>query len=274
MTSLIATRAGRIASAPLHALRLRGGRAEIYAQAGDIDPAFWAETFGDQPQDFAYYQLLERTMASGYLYRYRLLVSPNDVPFALQPLFIVEQDLTISLGQAAAPLFRALRRFFPGLLRSRMLMAGCLVGKGHLGVAKNFERSDAAVALPEALFKYADTEGISFLTIKDFPAAYREELHPLLKAGFARLDGFPPLTMDLDFASFEQYLAERVSRVTRKGLRRKFRHTALAALELTLEVHNDCRRFIDEIYPLYLAVAERSEVSSRSSPAITFSRRA
>ena len=42
-------------------------------------------------------------------------------------------------------------------------------------------------------------------------------------------------------------------------MRRKFR-VAAAAAPLTLEVRSDCREVIDEIYPLYLAVAERSEV--------------
>lgn len=123
-------------------------------------------------------------------------------------MLLVDQDLAISLGEWVKSLLRALRRVYPRLLRSRMMVAGCLVGNGQLGITKNFNRREAAAALPEALFRYADEEEISFLRIKDFPARQRREMQPLLEAGFTRVDGFPPLKMELDFATFEQYLSE------------------------------------------------------------------
>ena len=85
-------------------------------------------------------------------------------------------------------------------------------------------------------------------------------MQPLLDAGFTRLDGFPPLRLQLDFDNFEKYLSARLSKITRKGLRRKFRAATTAQPALTLEVRNNCRSVIDEIYPLYLAVAHRSAV--------------
>lgn len=260
MASLTAERAARIRPAPLHSFAAGTVRATIYARAADVDPALWAETFGDQPKDLAYYQLLERTMTTGYLYRYLVLSLPNDTPFALQPLLILDQDLAISLGRWLKLLLRALRGLHSRLLRCRMLVAGCLVGNGHVGVTKNCNRQKAAAALPEALFRYADEEEISLLTIKDFPAKRRREMQSLLDAGFTQLDGFPSLKLELDFASFEQYLSDRVSKITRKSLRRKWRRAAAAVPPLTLEVRSDCRAVIDEIYPLYLAVAERSEI--------------
>ena len=98
------------------------------------------------------------------------------------------------------------------------------------------------------------------LTFKDFPAVERVEMVALGRAGYTRLDGFPPLKLALDFDSFDDYLRTRLGRITRKGLRRKFRAAAEADPPITLEVRNNCRNVIDEIYPLYLAVAQRSEI--------------
>ncbi|MBA3833542.1 MAG: GNAT family N-acetyltransferase [Chthoniobacterales bacterium] len=200
-------------------------------------------------------------MSGGFLYRYLVLTAPNGKPFALQPLIVVDQDLAVSLGRPLARVLGLLRRFFPRLLRARMLMAGCLVGNGHFGVTKGFRRRKAFRILAEALFRYAAAEEIALLTIKDFPANERREVEPLVDAGFTRIDGFPPLKMELTFDSFEQYMEERLSKITRKGLRRKLRAAANARPPITLEVRNNCRTVIDEIYPLYLAVAQRSEVA-------------
>ena len=246
--------------APLHVFALAEGTAAIYARAADVSPALLAETFGDEEKDLRYYQLLERTMARGFLYRYLVLFTPNDKPFALQPLLIVEQDLAISLGVRTKRVLARARKFLPRLLRTRMLLVGCLVGNGRFGVCDDFPRSQAVEILAEALLRYADFENIGFVTMKDFPASRRDEMQPLLKAGFTRLDGFPPLRLDLTFDSFEEYLSLRLSKCTRKSLRRKFRAAANAELPITLEVRNNCRSVIDEIYPLYLAVARRSAV--------------
>lgn len=247
-------------SVPLHTLALHEGSAQVHGRAADIDPQFWAETFAGQAKDRAFYELLERTMDRGFLYRYLVLRLPNDKPVALQPLILVDQDLALSLGETARRLLGFGRRFFPRLLRSRMLMAGCLVGNGHLGVVPGVPRPQAVALLAEALERYAEIERVRFLTIKDFPADQRAEMASLFQAGYTRLDGFPPLKLALDFDSFDDYLGTRLGRITRKGLRRKFRITAQSQPPITLEVRNNCRTVIDEIYPLYLAVAERSEI--------------
>ena len=245
---------------PLHQFALRGGSGAVYARAAEIDAEFWAETFGGQPKDRAFYELLERTMAADFIYRYLLLRLPNGKPVALQPLILTDQDLSLSLGRTARRVLESLRRFFPRLLRCRMLLAGCLVGDGHFGVARGFSRTRAVALLAEGVDIYAKLAGVSLLTFKDFPAVERAEMLALGRAGYTRLDGFPPLKLILDFDSFDDYLGTRLSRITRKGLRRKFRAAAEADPPVTLEVRNNCRSVIDEIYPLYLAVARRSEI--------------
>jgi hypothetical protein len=96
--------------------------------------------------------------------------------------------------------------------------------------------------------------------VKDFSAKLRKAFAPLVNAAYTRLAGFPSLILDLNFGSFDEYLRTHLSRITRKGLRRKLRKADKAAPPIQVEVVEDCRDVIDEIYPLYLAVAERSDV--------------
>jgi predicted N-acyltransferase len=66
-----------------------------------------------------------------------------------------------------------------------------------------------------------------------------------------------PLTrLELNYSSFEDFLGS-LGKITRKGLRRKFRK-AEAAPKIDMEVVTDISPFIDEVYPLYLQVHERS----------------
>lgn len=250
-----------VAAQPLVRFVLSEGSAEIWSRAADVDVSVWAETFGSCPKDFAYYQLIEETQREHFVYQYLVLRDGRNQPVALQPLLMVDQDLAASLHGFPDRLVRGIRRLFPRFLRSGMLMAGCLVGDGRLGLAAKANPKLAAALLAEALDAWSHARRLSFVTLKDFSALERAVFAPLLAAGYTRLDGFPSLSLDLNFASFEEFLAKRVSKITRKGLRRKFRKSEDIDPPLTLEVSDECETSIDEIYPLYLAVAQRSEVS-------------
>jgi predicted N-acyltransferase len=63
--------------------------------------------------------------------------------------------------------------------------------------------------------------------------------------------------LELIYTSFEDYMQSALSRVTRKGLRRKFKDAA-AAPPIEMSVLQDITPLIDEVYPLYLQVYERS----------------
>ncbi len=64
--------------------------------------------------------------------------------------------------------------------------------------------------------------------------------------------------LSLPYANFEEYLSG-IGYMTRKGLRRKFRRAERAA-KIEMEVVNDISADVDEIYPLYLQVHERSSL--------------
>jgi hypothetical protein len=205
--------------------------------------------------------LIEDTIQTGFTYRYLVLFDLQDRPIALQPLIITDQDLTTAINGRIGRAIKSIRARRPRFLYSRMLMAGCLVGDGKLGILPGVNPTFASELLVEALRQFARSEAISFVTIKDFSPSVRSNLRPLVGAGYTRLDGFPSLHLDLSFKSIEDYMRQRLSRVTRKSIKRKLKKTAAVIPRIELEVRNDCFEIIDEIYPLYVNVAQRSDVA-------------
>jgi predicted N-acyltransferase len=204
---------------------------------------------------------LEDTLGEQFTYRYLLLRSRSGGPIALQPLIITTQDLLAGARAAITRLGAKIRSKWPRFFRSRMLMAGCVVGEGYLGVIPPHHPQEVALQVAAALDQLARRERISIIAFKEFPASERDALTRLESAGYTRLDGFPPLKLDLNFESFDDYLQTRLSKGMRKSLRRKFRETDRATPPIELQVHTDAEQIIDEVYPLYLNVAQRSDVT-------------
>jgi len=239
-------------------LTLSRGHGLVFERARDVPKGFWESGFSDSWKDFQYYDLIEQTMSRGFEYRYLLVFDENDRPLALQPLFLASQDLAISAGASVTRLVAKLRNYWPNFLKSRIALAGCLVGDGKMGTMQSDETAAALVA--EALEKYVGSVGIRLVGFKDFPARMRSAFSSLNQAGYVRVTGFPPLVLDLNFVSFEEYAIKQLSRATRKNLRRKFRAADAASPAISLEVWTDAEQIIDEIYPLYLAVAETGAI--------------
>ena len=207
----------RIAEIPLSR-----GHACVFEHARDVPMEIWARGFADTPKDFQYYELLEQTMGWPFEYRYLAVFDEADRPVALQPLVLTTQDLVASANETLVRVVAKLRRLWPSFLRSRMALAGCLVGEGKTGAIESVEVVIPLVA--EALEKYARGQEIFLVAFKDFPRKIRGAFSCLNRSGYARAAGFPSLTLELDFASFDEYMATHLSRATRKNLRRKFRY--------------------------------------------------
>ncbi len=222
-------------------IQLSGGRALAFEHARDVPMEFWARGFSNTPKDFQYYELIEQTMGSAFEYRYLAVFDRTNRPVALQPLVLTTQDLAVSASEAIVRFVAKLRTIWPRLWQSRMALAGCLVGEGETGTIESVEVAIPLVA--ESLERYARGEGISLVAFKDFPMKMRRAFSCLSRLVYARVAGFPPLTLELNFASFDEYMAMQLS-----------------PPPLALEVWTDAEQIIDEIYPLYLAVAQTSAI--------------
>jgi Acetyltransferase (GNAT) domain len=251
----------QIVARPVDSFRLSAGGAQVYKHAADVAPAIWGTAFGDSHKDFEYHRLIEQTMLVGLSYLYLLVFDELYDPVALQPLIVIDQDLLVTAAATIKTVVNFVRKFWPRFLRARMLLAGCLDGDSKPGVIAPASPRRVHGLLAEALCVCARRQKISLVATKDFPAAMREELSPFVRAGYTRVGGFPPLMLDLNFASFDQYMDVHLSRVTRKSLRRKLRWADAISPPIAFEVLTDCREVIDELYPLYLSVAKRAPLA-------------
>ncbi len=235
------------------------GHARVVTRAAALRPEDWQAAFRGAAKDFRYYEICETTLRQpNFHYRYLLLTGRDGRTRALQPLFFTDQDLTAGLGAGPRRWVAAVRRKLPRFANMKMLMVGCTAGEGHLGVVDPAD-GEAVAGLLEALEIYGRRHRAAIVTFKDFPREHRPALDPAARRrGFVRMPSFPATIIPLaDYASFDDYLARRLSHGTRKNLRRKFRGNEDKP-PVTMEVRTDVSDLVDELHPLYLQVLARS----------------
>lgn len=210
----------------------------------------WAESFSGSVKDHRYHELVADTL--GFDCRVLVVEDESGTPLALQPCFFTEQDLVAAAPAPLRALVRHARRWWPGLLRLRMLMIGCAAGEGEITAEPHLK------ILRDALPGLAREHGAALVVWKDVPAHYRGAME-VVRSRFARIASMPAATLALGFASFDDYLARALSHASRKNLRRKFRHAAGAA-PLAMSVVAQLDGCLTEAHGLYLQVFARSKL--------------
>jgi hypothetical protein len=224
----------------------------------EIDPIQWAALFPAHWKDYRYYQTLEETLGGQFTQRYLVLENrPAGGLTAIQPFFLVEQDLTVSLAAPWRALLHPLRRW----LRPRILMVGCIVGEAQTGVRDGAGLPAVCAALDDAFDQFARYVRVGLVLWKDLPIRYRPAMDRLVRRRrFTRLASLPAVGLKLDFDSFDEYLETRLGKSTRKNLRRKFREAERAA-PITLEVKAAVsEQEATTLHALYEQVARRGDV--------------
>ena len=233
------------------------GRARVVALPELFGHEAWAKALAARAKDHRFYEIVERTLASGFEHFYIILEDERGEVRAVQPIFFVQQNLVEGVPALRA-VVDSVRRVFPRFLTMLLLMVGCAAGEGHLGVCRAEDEAWAAAALGSSLRIYARRKKASLIVFKDFRSTYREPLRPLREHGFTRIPSMPMTRLALPFRDFEDYLGS-LSKATRKDLRRKFRK-AEKLEPLVLEVVTDVSPVVDEIHSLYLQVQSRSKL--------------
>ena len=235
------------------------GRARVLPIAELREDTGWREALRHLAKDARYYDIVGGTL--GFSCHGLLLEDREGRARGVQPFFFVDQDLTATAPAWVRAPLRVVRRLFPRCLRLKMLMVGCAAGEGHLGGDLPAERRGLTV-LREAMVQVARAHRAALVVWKDFPAHYRAPLEPLhcapeAAACYVRLPSMPATRLALDYASFDDYMARRLSHAMRKNLRRKFKALTKAA-PLEMLVTNDLGAHLDEALALYLQTYARS----------------
>jgi predicted N-acyltransferase len=232
------------------------GVARIITRTELQDREEWRQAFHAKYKDHRYYELIEHTLDNDFDFHYAVLEDLSGKVRAIQPIFFVRQNLVEGVPGKVRSIVDLVRKRFPRFLTMRVLMVGCAAGEGQLGASEPEDEPWVAQALHACLRTYAKQNKASLIVLKDFSSTYRATLETFSRNGYARVPSMPMTRLSLKHASFDDYLAT-LGYITRKSLRRKFRKTERAA-KIDMEVVSDITPYVDEIYPLYLQVHERS----------------
>ena len=217
----------------------------------------WRQAFANRHKDHRYYEIVEETLHQGFEHRYFVLEDKSGNTRAIQPFFLLDQDLLQGSGGFGRFVDRTIRRGFPRCLKARTLMVGCAAGEGHLDYTDPEAGAWVSRCLHAALKQHARNAKAALVVLKEFPSEYRGVLSTFARNGYARVPSLPMIRLNIRFDSFETYMSKVLSKVTRKNLRRKFRAAAESA-PIEMSVVDDVSPYAEELYPLYLQVYERS----------------
>src|SRR3954471_13425513 len=232
------------------------GTAQLISRSELANEPAWSHAFTGKTKDHRFYEIGADTLGPDFDHHYLVLRDRGGEVRGIQPIFFVQQNL-IEGVPALRSLVERVRKQFPRFLTMRVLMIGNAAGEGHLSACKLEDESWVATALTEVLPPLAQASNASLIVFKDFPAKYRSALAKLTRNDFTRVPSMPMTELTLDYRDFDHYVAT-LGASTRKDLRRKFRRVDAAAPPIDLEIVNDLTPFVDEVYPLYLQVHERS----------------
>ena len=216
----------------------------------------WRSTFADERKDYRYYEIIEDTLREGFDYRYFAIRDAAGQIRAIQPFFLLDQDVLEGVGSEWR-LVSLVRKRYPRFLKLRTLMVGCTAGEGHLAVGDSVSLESVAEALSRDIRKLAKTLGAHLIVLKEFPVSYREAFACFAERGFGRTPSMPMTKLNIEYENFDRFIEKALSGKARKNVRRNLQASAGENIRMT--VTDDTANLVDEIYPLYLQVYERSK---------------
>jgi hypothetical protein len=237
----------------------RGDRVDVVSRQELLDCPRWKRAFAAQHKDRRYYEIAEDTLHPEFKYRYFAIRNPAGDIAAIQPFFILDQDILAGIHPRFQPLIGAMRRRWPRFMRMKTMMVGSVAGEGHLDDGDDQARAAVARSLAGAIVGHARALGARLIVLKEFPDQYRDALSCFVRDGFTRIPSMPHTRLSIAYADFDDYMESALNSATRRKLRKKFRATDDDA-SIALTVTRDITPAVDEIYPLYLQVYERSKL--------------
>lgn len=231
---------------------------EIVTRAELESCAIWRSTFAGERKDHRYYEIVEDTLPDNFDYRYFAIRDDTGRIRAVQPFFLVDQDILEGVKSKYMRWVSPVRRVNPRFLKLRTLMLGCSAGEGHLACSDDMPDFAVAESLSRDIVKHARALGAGLIVLKEFPACYRDVLACFVKAGFSRAPSMPMTKLDIGYDSFDAYVATAMSGNARRHFRKNLKATAGESIRMS--VTDDVTGLVDEIYPLYLQVYERSKL--------------
>ena len=219
----------------------------------------WPHAFGTQHKDRRYYEILEDTIHPEFEYLYLAVRDRHGEITSIQPVFLLDLDILAGMRPILGGLIEGIRRAWPRFLYLRTMMVGCVAGEGQLDDASEDAQAAHAALLAREIPRRARALGVRLVVLKEFPKDCRTILSCFVKAGFTRIPSMPLVRLGIAYESFDDYMRNALNSATRSKLRKKFKATD-AGEPIALDVTTEIAPIIEEVYPLYLNVYNRSKL--------------
>jgi predicted N-acyltransferase len=138
-------------------------------------------------------------------------------------------------------------------------MVGCSAGEAHLAASATLPVNVVAETLSCGIVRQARSLNAQLIVLKEFPARYRNVLRCFVQSGFSRAPSMPMTMLNIGYDSFDAYLEKALNSSSRRKWRKKLKATA-GVLDIRMSVTDNAASVVDEIYPLYLQVFDRSKM--------------
>ena len=187
-----------------------------------------------------------------------IVVSKDDAPLLLLPLFETRFDLSAFVAGWLKKLLKVAGRLIPSLFHPRVLCVGSLVGEwSEIGVDPQIDERTLDAACKMA---FAALQSLAVELGSDIVALYNFNLFSKLPGEvfnkFNRVQYRASARLRIDFNSVEEYLG-RLSRGARKDLKRKMR----VAPQVRVIHSREISPYLDRIYKLYLETVTRGPMA-------------
>jgi hypothetical protein len=223
---------------------------KIYDNIDKIDKSEWDAVFGDIPESYSFYRALGNSELAEFVFYYLVIYRDNEIAL-IAPLFSADFNLDIAVEGLLLKVIKSIRKAFPRFLVIKTLFCGSPFSEfGVIGIRDDFRRDPALIVQLLAGIKDLTLKIGAPLTIfKDFLKGSTLLLDSLKRKGFAKVESFPTVLLELKFSSFEEYL-KSLGSSTRKGLNKKLRQ-AYSRGNIEVKLVQDVREQIDQVIKLY-----------------------
>jgi len=224
----------------------------------DIDKQQWDTCFPEEVENYDYLLAIEESAIAGFSFRY-LTAWRDRILQSAAPLFLNDYSLDTTLQGVGKTLTTRITHAFPKLLTLRLACIGSpCTERGLIGFHPELDEQEQQLLFAEMLVSfetYAASQACRLLGVKDMPESFQQRFsEQLQRAKFTTVPGMPTASLDIDFASMDEYLS-RLSPGTRKDMRRKLR----SFHHLRVEYRTNIDDVLPEVITLYLDTRNRSE---------------
>ncbi len=223
-----------------------------------VGRAEWDNLFPPVAEGYGFFKTTEDTLSNQFRHYYICIYEYGRLA-CLAPCFVMDYPFDTTLPGPLKRLARWLKPVLGRLLLPRVLICGSPACEGRLGL-KNSARHDlVARELGQALAWLVRHEKAGLIAFKDFSETYTGFLDRMQRFGYGKIMSYPSVTLDINFGSFEEYLAT-LSHASRKSLRRDLK-TADQEAVLKMEVQTSLSgHLLDRAYNLYVDTLRKSDV--------------